>query len=424
MLRSLLCELLDTIDIAYCEFDEDLCAVGWNATFLEFFPEHAPHIYVGEHYSLNLRRFYQTRLAPEEMPLIERYVAEGLARHQQQLQPFDFTHRNRTVRVSSLPLPHGGRVRIWKEVGSLPAAARTSATPAFDALDNIADGACVTGSDGGILAVNDHFRELYDVPSDCPIVGRSLEEIFADAWHDQSPPSAAFDTIRNRLRYDGAPFEVELPRDRWRRVITRQTGDGHAYTIHADISGLKREQRELIETQESLKAAIAELDNLARRDALTGLPNRRLFDAELAASADGACVLIIDVDHFKEVNDTYGHAAGDACLRRVAGILDTIANRAGAKPARIGGEEFAVLVDAAGDEAAADVAEAIRAGVAAADFADIAPGIRLTVSIGVGATEGTGIDRQAAADRALYRAKAAGRNAVRIELAGTARNCA
>jgi len=424
MSRSALCELLDTIEIAYCEFDEALCVVAWNSTFLEFFSEHARQIHVGEYYSLNLRRFYEFRLDSDEAAHIERYIAEGVARHQQQLQPFDFTHRGRKVRASSLPLPGGGRVRVWKEIGSISTETRPSEMPPFDALDNIADGACATRADGGILATNERFRDLYDVSRDQAIVGLPLEKIIADAWAEYAPMMPLAPTIKNRLRYDGAAFEVELPRDRWRRVITRHADDGHAYTIHADITAAKRQHRELLATQETLKTAIAELDNLARRDPLTSLPNRRLFDAQLAASSAAACALMIDIDHFKDVNDRYGHAAGDTCLRRIADVIGRHSRRVSAMPARIGGEEFAVLVEEGGSEAAADLAEAIRAEVAKTDFNDIAPGILMTVSIGVGATEGRGAAQQQAADRALYRAKAAGRNTVRIEFATASRHSA
>jgi GGDEF domain-containing protein len=98
-----------------------------------------------------------------------------------------------------------------------------------------------------------------------------------------------------------------------------------------------------------------ELDDLARRDALTGLPNRRAFDAWLqtklaADSADGAprvSLIAIDIDHFKPYNDHYGHPAGDLCLRQVASCLREVAREHTELVARIGGEEFAVLLTGA-----------------------------------------------------------------------------
>lgn len=415
MLRSTLGELLDTIEVAYSEFDEHLCALAWNATFLAFFPEHAGKVHVGEPYAENLRRFYQCRLPDDEIPHIGRYIAEGLTRHRQQMMPFEFTHRGRKLRASSLPLPGGGRVRVWKQIGALSAEVRSNAMPPFDALDNIADGACVAREDGGILAANARFRKLYDVPRDRGIVGLPLEKIIAEAWAMGAAQATSLATIRNRLRYDGAPFEVELPGDRWRRVITQHADDGHAYTIHADITVAKREHRDLLAAQETLKVAIRELDNLARRDPLTGLPNRRIFDAELAASGESACVLMIDVDRFKDVNDRFGHGVGDACLRRVASIIERSVASISAMPARIGGEEFAVLVRDGDRTEAVRLAERICTDVADANFEDLIQATNLTVSIGIGVQHSTASMRHETADRALYRAKAAGRNTVCVE---------
>lgn len=411
------CELLDTLDIAFCEFDDELRAVRWNATFLEFFPEHAGCIHRGEHYGDNLRRFYRYRLTAVELPDLERLVTEGIARHCHQQQPFDFIHRGRKVRASSLPILGSGRIRIWKEIGATPGEIRSTEIPSFDALDFIADGACVTDRAGAILASNEQFRELYDVPSDSAIVGKSLEDVLTAAWHGTSPVSTLISTIRNRLRYDGAPFEVELPRDRWRRVITRHSGEGIAYTTHGDITDTKKQHRELVDAQEALKRANAELQRLSRQDPLTNLPNRRVFASNLAATAGDAWVLMIDVDHFKAINDSHGHGVGDACLKRIATIIDGKAKAVAAMPARVGGEEFAVILQDGTKTMAATLAEEIRHAVAGDDWSRIEPGIeRVTVSIGVGSSDGN-VGADQAADRALYRAKASGRNKIEIETA-------
>lgn len=164
------------------------------------------------------------------------------------------------------------------------------------------------------------------------------------------------------------------------------------------------------------------LAGLARRDALTGLPNRRAFDEALArelARADrgGAplAVVALDVDHFKRVNDAHGHAAGDAALRAVAerarGAL-----RAGDLLARVGGEEFGALLPGAALADAREVAERIRAAVEAAPVPVTAASVplRLTVSLGCAAR----VSGEAAAalvgraDARLYDAKRGGRNRV------------
>jgi diguanylate cyclase (GGDEF)-like protein len=157
----------------------------------------------------------------------------------------------------------------------------------------------------------------------------------------------------------------------------------------------------------------------ASTDALTGLPNRRYFDEFCALLArrrraeDAVGVLMIDIDRFKALNDRYGHGAGDEVLRAVGGAI-VRAVRDDDVPARFGGEEFVVLLRNPGPTVALEVGERVRAAVAALDLS----GLRLpsvTVSVGVAVAEhedepiGDLVER---ADRAMYRAKRAGRNRV------------
>jgi diguanylate cyclase (GGDEF)-like protein len=166
---------------------------------------------------------------------------------------------------------------------------------------------------------------------------------------------------------------------------------------------------------------LARLAALARTDALTGLPNRRALEDELAratarASRGGTALaaLVIDVDRFKQVNDAHGHAAGDAVLAavaaRAAGAL-----RAGDLLARIGGEEFAALLPGADLARAAEAGERIRAAIAAEPVAAGGLGLAVSVSVGcaaLGAGEPDGRALLARADQRLYEAKRAGRNRV------------
>src|SRR5690349_8850951 len=100
LLRSI-GETLDGLGLATCVFDENDAALLWNRTFLKFFPEHEPHIHVGEPYRSNLRRFYESRLRGEELQAIDRYVDEGVARHRGQYRPFTFMHSGTRYLVSS-----------------------------------------------------------------------------------------------------------------------------------------------------------------------------------------------------------------------------------------------------------------------------------------------------------------------------------
>jgi diguanylate cyclase (GGDEF)-like protein len=148
------------------------------------------------------------------------------------------------------------------------------------------------------------------------------------------------------------------------------------------------------------------------RDALTNLANRRQLERDVGAYAtDDVAVLMIDIDHFKILNDTSGHGAGDQALARVAECISATL-RPGDLVYRYGGEEFCALLPGTDIDAATAVAERVRAAVELLDVAgrDQLPGRRMTVSVGVafGPPE-PGI---AQADRALYAAKTGGRNRI------------
>ena len=411
---------LDMLGIGACEYDAGHRAVSWNRTFLQFFPEDAGLIHVGEPYAENLRRFYAVRAQPDELASIERSIAEGVARHESQTQPFEFLHHGRRLRASSLQAPSGGRLRLWQALDKrAEVVTLTSAMlPVFDALRFIPDGATIVDGDDRIMAANDAFRRLYDLPDDRGIVGEKLDLILSEAWGDEAVIAERRATIRNGLHYDGAPFEVELPGGRWRRVLARHSVEGIGCFIHADITSGKRQHLELVQAQEALRRANAELRLLSQTDALTGLANRRHFMdvlADEAAREQMLALLIVDVDHFKSVNDQFGHVVGDACLRKVASLIGSLPLPQGCTVARLGGEEFGLLLPGAAAETALLLAEAIRSVLAQEPWHRLSRSLDgLTISIGhccAGAPlDGDGL--YAAADDALYAAKRRGRDRV------------
>jgi len=162
------------------------------------------------------------------------------------------------------------------------------------------------------------------------------------------------------------------------------------------------------------------LEKHSREDSLTGVANRRHFDERLAAEVARAeryghplCLLLLDLDHFKRINDSHGHGAGDIVLRRAARIMAASA-RSTDFVARIGGEEFAVLLPEQDGAGARAVAENLRGLVAGLDNTDIAADLRVTASLGVAVLRpGEGRDSLLRrADAALYEAKNAGRDRV------------
>ena len=217
------------------------------------------------------------------------------------------------------------------------------------------------------------------------------------------------------LRVDGATVWVEA------RVAALPPGNGLGDYL---VTLRDASRRKLAE--DALGVANEELTALASTDALTGLPNRRQFDATLnkewyraLRDATPLALLMIDVDRFKSLNDRFGHPVGDAFLARVGRVIRENVRRAGDLAARYGGEEFGVILPGTVSSGAIEIAEHIRRAVAGTDTRNlVAGGYPLSVSIGVAAMVPLAGGGSAAlvhsADAALYQAKRSGRN--RVEL--------
>src|SRR5688572_19985892 len=207
----------------------------------------------------------------------------------------------------------------------------------------------------------------------------------------------------------GLPADVSLPADHSSRELRL------ACLLLAEIVRLRR-QREASRRQEKV------LTHLALSDPLTGLPNRRAWDQELAQRSASAragavwCIALLDIDHFHEVNDQRGHLEGDAALRRIADRLTDALRRAGFL-ARLGGDEFAVLLEGINDTKAAAVVDLVR--IQAAEDGDVATG-RLPLKLSAGwatisdaPTKSAINDALHRADESLRQAKSEGRNRTR-----------
>lgn len=190
----------------------------------------------------------------------------------------------------------------------------------------------------------------------------------------------------------------------------------------AQLAEARRRSADLEVTRARLREQNILLRELAVVDELTGLYNRRFFEGRLQYELDRLrrygmplALLLIDIDHFKKVNDTWGHLVGDDALRQVADLARSLV-RSVDLLARFGGEELAVLMPETRWQGARDAAERIRAQVEATPLAMGQALIHLTISVGVAAVEegwsGDNEQLVRAADQALYRAKTAGRNRV------------
>ena len=199
-----------------------------------------------------------------------------------------------------------------------------------------------------------------------------------------------------------------------------------ALKLKYEIDQRKAREHELVQALKQLETANQLLQHVSATDSLTGVANRRQFDgvldvewARASRNRTWVSLILLDIDYFKLYNDTYGHQAGDACLKTVASLLIGSIHRPEDVVARYGGEEFAIVLPGTEFAGGSTVAERIRARVESVEITHARSAVSkyVTVSVGVtatiprgGATPATLI---AAADKALYQAKHEGRNRVR-----------
>jgi diguanylate cyclase (GGDEF)-like protein len=214
-------------------------------------------------------------------------------------------------------------------------------------------------------------------------------------------------------------LEVDLP------VLSRSEVGYLTEVFNDMVARLRQGREELAAINETLRKKNKELHELSITDSLTGLYNRKhlmeTLDNEVARSKrhkHDFAVLVVDIDHFKEYNDTYGHLAGDEVLSRLASVFKKSV-RSCDYVARYGGEEFILVLPEIGPHDGVQAAERIRKKVVKEKFVGDGESIEVTVSVGVASYPKDGDDPQAIirhADTALYKAKETGRN--RVVLAG------
>jgi diguanylate cyclase (GGDEF)-like protein/PAS domain S-box-containing protein len=275
-------------------------------------------------------------------------------------------------------------------------------------LDNIDNGVFLLDAERKVVFANQALADLFAVAADS-LIGRHRDELVREAAQMASDP----DEFSRRLRVGATgpwalrgEFEMERPRRRFIRWTAKpvQLGEGIGHlAVLTDVTAERDLQRER--------------EQLARTDPITGLMNRRAAEEVLEREASRAqrfgsriSVALVDLDHFKQINDRHGHAAGDEALRAVAQII-TAAMRGVDAAARWGGDELLGILPATGLEGARSFGERVRAAVE-----------RLPEALMHGATLSVGVaelqpgedwaDAVRRADAKLYEAKDAGRNRV------------
>jgi diguanylate cyclase (GGDEF)-like protein/PAS domain S-box-containing protein len=273
---------------------------------------------------------------------------------------------------------------------------------------------------------------VYVSPSVKDVLGWSVEEIEA-TWlrpHVHPEEIATFLSVREQMlagvTQTSATFRCHRKDGMWAWVEARAHVVRDAGGTPLEFIAILRDITRQKEAELALEAAMTELSQQATTDGLTGLANRRRFDDMLPKEwrrsmrvADPLSLLLIDIDHFKAFNDRYGHPGGDQCLRLIADTIATVIRRPHDLVARYGGEEFVAVLPATTLDGAIQIAEALRAAIAALAVPHAAvPGGAVTASIGVASTVPTSDSLPAtlvaAADGALYAAKRSGRNRVAV----------
>ncbi|HTO31006.1 MAG TPA: diguanylate cyclase [Pararhizobium sp.] len=293
------------------------------------------------------------------------------------------------------------------------------------ALTNMADGLIMFDKDLRVVFCNEQYRTMFPLTADLRVPGTPAASIlYASIARGELiniPTDNVTDWVNaacSRLRQPGT-VQFPLYDGRWIESRTSPAADGTCFVVCSDITKGKQ-------SEQALRDLNMRLAELAETDGLTGLLNRRAFDAALTEEVarvgrgEGALsLLLLDVDRFKAFNDTYGHTAGDDCLRAIAECMRAVARRSGDRAARYGGEEMVLILPNTPEEGAVALAHELRNRIRTLQIAHTGSekGI-VTASIGVATlanhTMGPDAGRLVVrADEALYLAKASGRDLVR-----------
>jgi diguanylate cyclase (GGDEF)-like protein len=271
------------------------------------------------------------------------------------------------------------------------------------AIDLVPCQFAVFDPDGTLRASNASYRSLH-AKAFAAMPGRITYRDLMRMTVVQSVPAAAVEAeldarMRAHEASDGTPFERRYPDGRWMHIIKKRLPGGEVAGFAMDIT--------------SVKAAQEQVAFMARHDPLTGLANRGAFREALEAAMgarDGAALLLVDLDHFKQANDRHGHSAGDAMLVAAGHRMQAVL-RDGDLVARLGGDEFAVIAPGLAAGAATQLGQRLHAALCQpVPFGDAQ--LPLAASLGVACAPAHALDAEAlqrAADLALYAAKRAGR---------------
>ncbi|WP_195909443.1 diguanylate cyclase [Rhizobium tubonense] len=294
------------------------------------------------------------------------------------------------------------------------------------AMAGMSDGFAMFDQKGTLVFCNIQYSNLFPLSGGLRVAGSNIKDILRKVVETNErrglPTHSTDEWIDNAAAHlhRDKDEEIDLHDGRWLSLRTRLTADGMAIVVASDVTIMKQ-------AEQSLRMVADQMKYLAETDGLTGTVNRRALDEAIATelaysitNRTSLSVMMIDIDRFKLYNDTYGHLAGDQCLKTVSDCLRDVVRPDTDIVARFGGEEFVVLLPGSDEAVALEVARAFRNRLNALHLPHSASEFgHVTVSIGVStrnshAPEITASRFLKEADQALYSAKRNGRDQVAV----------
>jgi diguanylate cyclase (GGDEF)-like protein len=438
--HQLMHDAIEAMPAAVEIYDRSDRLVLFNQRMLQLYPHMLGRTLLGETFEALVRSAVAHGKVPEAQGHEEQWLADRLKGRGRSSAPrLQQAPNGAWYQIYETPMPRGGLVTVRLDATE-PVQQREELRAAHDraanehallddAIESLSDGFALYDSDDRLLLCNQPYREIYRNSAPAIVIGATFEQVVRYGLERGQYPQAETDReawlaerLRRHRQPDGVPVLQELPGNRWLRIDERRTRGGGVAGVRTDVTAMVRTRQDLEATAAALQGANARLEELSATDALTGLANRRRFDARLAEELQRShrhgtelALLMIDIDHFKRYNDLLGHPQGDTALQAVAAVLAQQARRPGEVVARHGGEEFALLLPHASRAAAATVAERCQNAMAtlALPHGASPTAAHVTLSIGLALLNTRQREDPAAfvrrADAALYAAKAAGR---------------
>ncbi|HEY7383570.1 MAG TPA: EAL domain-containing protein [Beijerinckiaceae bacterium] len=406
-------EALDGIANGFVLFDGDDRLVLTNQKFKAFYPRLADRIAPG----LSFRDLIQAQLSLGHVLPAPRSADEYLQWRVALVNNQEKSHdvqldTGRWLRISDRRMSNGGIVGIHMDITELKQ--REEELKAknlhFDtALNNMSHGLCMFGADQTLIVCNSRYLDLYGFSAAVVKPGIKLRQIMEYSvlignYRPEDAQRAITDRPTHAALREQAVLHEQLRDGRIIAVTHRPMPGGGSIATYQDVTEQKR--------------AEAQIHHMAHHDALTGLPNRLLFRdrmeqalARVRRNGEIIAVLFVDLDHFKDVNDTLGHAVGDALLQQVAERIKSVLREVDTV-ARLGGDEFAIVqADIRQPDDASMLAQRLIE-LLSEQYAVNNHQVAIGASVGIAVTSPDMCDPDLLlknADMALYRAKSDGR---------------